>query len=181
LVAIIAPSSPERSAAILSYFVLWSMVAPMVHSIAPAAGPIFYEAMGYGSRFAAIEQSAETAAVAGYLWNFYESGSFGAGNGISAMPSMHVATSTWVLIVVYTLYRRWLPLAMLAWLTIFVLSVALGWHYAIDGIAGAFFAVLVYRMIFRLACKRAGMRNAKFELDCTQFRPPALGEQMQSL
>ena len=34
---------------------------------------------------------------------------------------------------------------------------------------------------FRLACKRAGLGKAKFELDCTQFRPPAIGGQLRLL
>ena len=39
----------------------------------------------------------------------------------------------------------------------------------------------LFRARFRLACKRAGLAKAKFELDCTQFRPPALGGQMRLL
>ncbi|HAV79653.1 MAG TPA: radical SAM protein, partial [Erythrobacter sp.] len=39
----------------------------------------------------------------------------------------------------------------------------------------------LFRARFRLACKRAGMGKAKFELDCTQFRPPTLGGQMRLL
>ncbi|WP_370187977.1 PA0069 family radical SAM protein [Qipengyuania sp.] len=39
----------------------------------------------------------------------------------------------------------------------------------------------LFRARFRLACKRAGLGKAKFELDCTQFRPPAMGGQMRLL
>jgi len=144
LIAAFAPTSPQKSAVIVSYFVLWTLVAPIVHSVLPAVGPIFFEAMGYGGRFAAMEHNPETAAVAGYLWSFYESGSYGAGNGISAMPSMHVTTSTWVVIAVLVLRRSWLPVAAAAWVTIFTLSIALGWHYAVDGIVGALAAVATY-------------------------------------
>ncbi|WP_390582309.1 PA0069 family radical SAM protein [Erythrobacter sp. MTPC3] len=35
------------------------------------------------------------------------------------------------------------------------------------------------RARFRLACKRAGIAGAKFELDCSQFRPPETGGQMR--
>ncbi len=107
LLAIAAPSSPDRSAVLLGYFVLWTLVAPLVHSALPAAGPIFYEAMGYGPRFAAMPVNPETAGVAEYLWQFYASGSTGAGNGISAMPSMHVTTSMWVVIAVWTARGDW--------------------------------------------------------------------------
>ena len=37
------------------------------------------------------------------------------------------------------------------------------------------------RARFRTACRRAGIGKAKFELDCTQFRPPAAGGQLQLL
>jgi DNA repair photolyase len=37
------------------------------------------------------------------------------------------------------------------------------------------------RARFRLARKRAGMDNPRFELDCTQFRPPAPGGQLRLL
>ncbi|MFA9201887.1 MAG: radical SAM protein [Cypionkella sp.] len=34
---------------------------------------------------------------------------------------------------------------------------------------------------FALACKRAGIEKQRFELDCTRFRPPATGGQLQLL
>ena len=37
----------------------------------------------------------------------------------------------------------------------------------------------LFRARFRLACKRAGIGKAKFELDCTQFRKPEVGGQMR--
>lgn len=37
----------------------------------------------------------------------------------------------------------------------------------------------LFRARFRLACKRAGIGKAKFELDCTKFRPPETGGQMR--
>lgn len=39
----------------------------------------------------------------------------------------------------------------------------------------------LFRARFRLACKRAGLGKAKFELDCTQFRPPEVGGQLRLL
>lgn len=36
----------------------------------------------------------------------------------------------------------------------------------------------LFRARFRLARRRAGIANARFELDCTQFRPPAPGGQL---
>ena len=39
----------------------------------------------------------------------------------------------------------------------------------------------LFRARFRLACKRAGIGKAKFELDCTRFRKPEIGGQMRLL
>ncbi len=39
----------------------------------------------------------------------------------------------------------------------------------------------LFRARFRLACKRAGLGKARFELDCSQFRPPSVGGQLRLL
>lgn len=39
----------------------------------------------------------------------------------------------------------------------------------------------LFRSRFRVACKRAGIGKAKFELDCTQFRRPETGGQLRLL
>jgi len=137
LIVATAPPSPEKSAAMLSYFALWSAVGPIIHSLLPAAGPVFYERLGLGDRFAAVDGGAETRQVADYLWNIYATRSFGAGAGISAMPSLHVTMAAWTVIVARTFAPRLtMPMAACA-LLIAILSVALGWHYAVDGIVGA--------------------------------------------
>jgi hypothetical protein len=145
-----APPSPERSAVLLGYFTLWSLIGPAIHTMLPAAGPIFYERMGYGSRFAGIDGGPETRAVADYLWAIYSTGSFGAGSGISAMPSLHVAMSTWTVIAFGFCAPRWRGVAIAGWLAIFTLSIALGWHFAADGIIGASAALACHFVLLRL-------------------------------
>jgi DNA repair photolyase len=39
----------------------------------------------------------------------------------------------------------------------------------------------LFRARFRLACRRAGLNKARFELDCSQFRPPEIGGQLRLL
>lgn len=39
----------------------------------------------------------------------------------------------------------------------------------------------LFRARFRLACKRAGLGKTRFELDCSQFRPPETGGQLRLL
>ena len=75
-----------------------------------------------------------------YLWTTRISGEWGAVAGISAMPSLHVALATLFAIIAWQC-QRWLG----ALLAVFALvtqigSVVLGWHYAVDGYAGALLA-----------------------------------------
>ncbi|MCB2059970.1 MAG: phosphatase PAP2 family protein [Novosphingobium sp.] len=144
LVVTVAPPSPQRSAMMLSYFVLWSIVGPVIHTLMPAAGPIFYSRMGYGDRFDALAPGPETQWVADYLWSIYSTQSFGAGAGISAMPSMHVATTVWIMLAVWMFARQFILPALAAGSVIFFLSISLGWHYAVDGIAGAVAAIVCF-------------------------------------
>lgn len=39
----------------------------------------------------------------------------------------------------------------------------------------------LFRARFRVACRKAGIGKAKFELDCSKFRPPEIGGQMRLL
>lgn len=150
-----ASPSPERSAVLVCYFALWSLAGPIIHMLLPAAGPIFYERLGYGDRFASINYGPETREVADYLWSIYASKSFGSGSGISAMPSMHVTMSTWTVIATQALAPRYRWLAAAFWALILALSVALGWHYVVDGIVGAIAALLCYRALLALFRRRS--------------------------
>jgi membrane-associated phospholipid phosphatase len=79
-----------------------------------------------------------------YLWTIYNGEQFGPGSGISAMPSLHIATTMWMIIAIRVHAPRWTwPMALLGTL-IFLLSISLGWHYAVDGIVGAAAAIGCY-------------------------------------
>lgn len=150
LVVLSRPASARKSAVMLSYFILWSIVGPVVHILLPAAGPVFYEKLGYGSDFAGIRVPEEMTQMSDYLWTVYQGDQFGPGSGISAMPSMHIATTAWMIIAIYVLARRWTaPMAALGFL-IFLLSISLGWHYAADGIAGGVLALGCYALCLRI-------------------------------
>lgn len=137
------PSSRARSAALINYFALWSIFGPIGQYLGSAAGPIFYQRIGLGDRFAELSTNIPpvTNAVSGYLWNFHVNQTPAVGAGISAMPSLHIATVAWIYLVFRTHRSKMGPLAALFALYIFALSVALGWHYAVDGVAGALGAV----------------------------------------
>jgi membrane-associated phospholipid phosphatase len=58
-------------------------------------------------------------------------------SGISAMPSMHVAMATLFAIAGFRRSRLLGGIFTVYALTIWVASVHLGWHYALDGVVGA--------------------------------------------
>ena len=150
LVVLSQPASARKSAVMMTYFLLWSVVGPVVHVLMPAAGPVFYEKLGYGGEFAGIRVPEEMTQMSDYLWRVYQGDQFGPGSGISAMPSLHIATTAWMIIAIYVLARRWTaPMAILGFL-IFLLSVSLGWHYAADGIVGGAFALGCYAICLRI-------------------------------
>jgi hypothetical protein len=128
----------ERSTSILSYFALWSLFGPIGQYFFSSAGPIFYGHIGLGNRFTELGGNIPevTRIVSGYLWNFHTTGQLGVGAGISAMPSLHIATVAWIYLAFRGQRSRLAPLTALFAIYIFALSVALGWHYAIDGLVG---------------------------------------------
>jgi len=138
--------SREKTAILLTYFFLWSVFGPVIHTLLPAAGPVFYADLKYGDRFIGFGMTPETRELADYLWWTYQKGQFEPGGGISAMPSLHIATMAWIVIATAVFARRWLVPIIIVAISIWILSIALGWHYAIDGIVGAAGAFGIWRL-----------------------------------
>lgn len=140
LVLVVLPQNSERSILLCSYFITMSLGA-ISQYLMPSAGPIFFERIGLGDRFAAMPIAPWVEVAANYLWQDYTGQSGKLGTGISAMPSLHVAISAWFIFVA----RSQFPLLQLvAWpyfVTICVGSVYLGWHYAVDAVGGTLIAV----------------------------------------
>ena len=145
LKVLMSPTSAQKSAILLTYFLLWSIFGPLVHCLLPAAGPVFYARLGYGNAFSGLIMEPETRKLADYLWRTYSDQTFGAGAGISAMPSLHIATTGWMIIATKQFAPRWMLPMSVAGLLIFLLSISLGWHYAADGIFGVIGAYVIWR------------------------------------
>jgi hypothetical protein len=138
---LLRPASDKKATAIIAYFAVWSVFGPVGQALLSSGGPIFYERLGFGSRFNAMPIPAVVEMLSNYLWAAYHGRSLAVGAGISAMPSLHIASMTW-LTMSFAIHRsRWTIPALLLSLFIYAGSVALGWHYATDGIVGALGAV----------------------------------------
>lgn len=140
------PKSPKRDRAMISFFLVVSASA-ILQYVLPSAGPIFYERLGFGDRFAELPSRPWATVTADYLWTNYLDNGSRVGAGISAFPSLHVAGAAWVAAVVSSYSRKLAPLAWAYFLLILMGSVFLGWHYALDGIAGLIIALIMYRLV----------------------------------
>ena len=137
---------------LMSFMAMWLVGGFLVAMAFSSAGPCYYERIGLGDTYAPLMEALRTVdashtlwalSTQDVLWNGYAGVAEGS-MGISAFPSMHVAMAT--LIAIY-FTRRWLPLGVCAWVfagTVMLGSVVLGWHYAIDGYAGAAIAALAW-------------------------------------
>lgn len=149
--------SQERSSALLSYFATWSIFGPIGQLALSSAGPIFYARAGEGGRFDELAANIPeiTQKISAYLWSMHVNGEPGVGAGISAMPSLHIATVSWIVLAFAGAKSRLTPLAILFALYIWAMSVALGWHYAVDGIVGAIGAIACHAAARRYMKRRA--------------------------
>lgn len=139
------PAGAEKDRLLISYLMLWSFFGPLVHLAMPAAGPVFFDDLGFGDRFAGLVQEPYTRGAANYLWTGYVNKTFNPAGGISAMPSLHLATMFWTLIAIRN--TRWLAAGWAFTAFIFIGSIAVGWHYFVDGVAGGIGAVLAYCLV----------------------------------
>lgn len=136
--------NPVRRNAFLVGFVLtWGIGGNLLAIVFASGGPVYFQAFGYGDTFVPLMDKlhamAEISPIsalnmqANLLDGYLNDGPM---KGISAMPSMHLASSTLMTCHAFA-WRRWAGWMMVAFTTAIMLgSVHLGWHYALDGYFG---------------------------------------------
>ncbi len=141
----------RRNTFLIAFALSWVIGGSILATVFSSVGPIYFQAFGFGDDFLPLEEmlrrvNEHTPLVAvelqAMLLDGYRSGE--GLSGISAMPSMHLATS-WLLAFQAFRYSRALGWIMVAFAVIIQIgSVMLAWHYAIDGYAGFLIAVFCW-------------------------------------
>lgn len=161
--------SPRRLRAqfFLSLTFGWILLGVVGGYLLSSAGPCYAALVGASSapEFALLMERlrdySETRTTLGavewqqVLWRAHETRGYGFGMGISAMPSLHNAVA-----ILYALalspYGRKTSIAVWTFAaTIFIGSVHLGWHYAVDGILAGAVMVLVWKLAAKYLDRRA--------------------------
>ena len=146
-----------RRRALLAAVLVWVLCGNVAAIALASAGPCYYGAVVTGNNpYSQLMTTLDSYHHEHFLfarsnqvglWNAMQTHTWLPFGGISAMPSVHVAMAVLLALVGYersaTAGRILTFFAMLT----FVGSVALGWHYAVDGYVGALMAYAIWRSV----------------------------------
>ena len=155
---------------LLTFVLAWVLLGTLAAVLLSSAGPCYYgRVTELADPFVPLMESLRAAnesfpvwalAVQERLWQTYESGGYALGSGISAMPSLHVATAFLYALVGWHTHRALGAVLGAFALAILIGSVHLGWHYAIDGYAGIAGIWLIWRGVGWALARQGVSRQA---------------------
>jgi hypothetical protein len=139
-----------RAQYLLAFAFCWFLGGNVLATVFSSAGPCFYGHLvpgpdPYADQMAYLRAASQhwpvlSVGIQDALWTAYKTG-HGQISGISAMPSMHVTIAVLMALLGWRVNRRAGMLFTIFAVLIFVGSIALAWHYAVDGLAGIVLAV----------------------------------------
>jgi len=142
---------------LVSFILIWALLGNLMATLFASAGPCYFGLVtGVADPFAPLMDYLRAAnevspvwalGVQDYLWNGYEHTLVQRGQGISAMPSLHVSAAVLMALVGWRTNRVLGILLTGFALAIFIGSVHLGWHYAIDGYAAALGTLAIWHAV----------------------------------
>jgi hypothetical protein len=142
-----------------SYVLTWIVQGSLLAWLLPAAGPCFVRELKHADRFKPltdllVSQNAELVQHGGFglvalqyqagLIHLFRSEQVVLGAGIAAMPSLHNAMAALFACAAWHYGRALGALFTVYAVLIWIGSVHLGWHYALDGVLGAAVSVLTW-------------------------------------
>jgi PAP2 superfamily len=165
-IAALAPGNGVlRQRFLLSFGLSWIVIGCLFATGLASVGPIFYDRIAGGlSGFTALTAQLEavnqvsplqTLEVREILWRSYIGASDLLVGGISAMPSMHNAICVLLFLAARHISRLLAAVAAVYALVIFIGSVHLGWHYAVDAYAAAVLTAVIWKAAGLVANKEA--------------------------
>lgn len=166
-----------RAQFLLSFVISWIVLGTVLATVFSSVGPCYYGLLiGGNDPYAPLMTYLHAADkvvpvmaldVQEMLWNGYKEAGGAPVLGISAMPSMHVATAVLLALLGWRLCRpAGIALTLFA-LIIMIGSIHLGWHYALDGYVGAAGAYIVWSVV--------GWRLSR----CEKSRPATISPEAQ--
>jgi hypothetical protein len=150
------PPSTTKSRALIAYVLAWFLLGVVAAVVFSSAGPLFYDRIFAVAKFAGLRETLQNReawvvlAESDKMWTSLASGRPGMIAGISAVPSIHVAISVWIFLVVRETAPRAAPYTFVYAALIWIGSVQLGWHYVADGLAGAVGMLAIWTLSRRL-------------------------------
>jgi hypothetical protein len=150
---------------LLSFVLSWALLGNVMAVLFSSAGPCYYGLLQVGpDPYAGLlqylhqtdhEMPLLALRVQALLWQDYVQHTSITGLAISSMPSMHVASAVLLALLGWRLNRA-AGIALTVFAVLILLgSVHLGWHYAVDGYAGALGAALLWHLVGRLQGRAA--------------------------
>jgi hypothetical protein len=143
-----------RARALMTYALAWILLGTVGATFLSSAGPCYYALVvpgddPYGPLLGYLHglhasHGVIAVTIQENLWAYYSGGSVLPVNGISAMPSVHVAAAVLFALVGWQVGRA-IGIAFTIYaLVILTGSVHLGWHYAVDGYVSAAAVLLLW-------------------------------------
>jgi hypothetical protein len=158
----------ERARFFLAFTAAWFFLGFVAAWLLASAGPCYSSNIGAQSapEFKGLVDRLTEASIAtggrinapgwqGILWRSHFNEIYFFGMGISAMPSLHNAIATLYALAAFRISRSAGCIMTVFAVIIFVGSVHLGWHYAVDGIFGALAMLAIWRGVDHW-CRRSG-------------------------
>jgi hypothetical protein len=143
-----APESHQKTRLLISYFLIVGSTA-IGQYLLSSAGPLFFDRLGHGNRFADLHLEPWVKGTSSYLWKHYELRDGEVGSGISSMPSLHVAISLWFAFALRAYAPRFSFVGFGYYALILIGSVLLGWHFFADGVAATVITLVAWRIAAR--------------------------------